>query len=890
MTASPRYFKELCETVPVCDHRATVETVVQQFRVTQAHRLVLLDDGGDPVGLVQLPRLLSHILDGRSDQLAIVDLQPPVIEPLSIGAGPRAESDPRARELAAKNADLVQLNRLKDDFLACISHELRTPLTAVLGLSTLLKDQALGPLNERQLRYAELIYRSGRHLMVVVNDILDLTRMETGQLELSLEPVNIGTVCLQAYEQAQKMRSGDRVVAAVASSPVQAAVSQSLSGPSAVGQVGHGPASPPPAVLSHGSGESAEPPPGPTFSLDLEPGVETLIADPTRLRQVLINLLSNALKFTADTGRLGLRVNRWEGWIAFTVWDTGIGIPPEKQHLIFQKFQQLENPMTRQFEGAGLGLVLAQRLARLHGGDISFTSQEGQGSQFTLLLPPIPPGRFEARWSPPPEDRAPTARWSAPEGWSLDPNADDSSHVAADRAPGAAPAGIPDGGPDGIPDGIPDGSPSGLPTRAAPNRLVLVVEAIPRYLEDANDQLTELGYRVVLARSGTEALEKARNLQPCVILLNPDLPTLSGWDVLTLLKADTQTRTIPLLITGAKEDQAQADRLGANDFLDLPLCPPNLAAALDHWSQTPRRAPITADRRIILCLSPQGNSVTLDFNALLHGQNYRLIESHDLEQAELLARVWKPQVLLLTGTHPDPVTYLTELSQSVCLSALPLVTLDATTTQAANQIPGLAVFPCLSQTLLGGSQSAHTLLQVIEVAVGFAGRPCILAVDLAEAEAGRSDWLQALMQYIQAAGMRGMIGHAAPEARQLPAVNLLLLYWRGSRAELMAALQTLKRLPDRPPMLLIDHHDGIAEVSRWSGPGEGSRSAADRGADRWNAPPRLSSGHSGSRISERSGADPLGDLLTELNLTILSPEASMAALLRQIQQTLGVGP
>jgi signal transduction histidine kinase/CheY-like chemotaxis protein len=819
MTASPRYFKELCETVPVCSDRATVETVVQQFRVTQAHRLVLLDDSGAPIGLVQLPKLLSHILDGRSDQLAIVDVQPPVVEPLPplIGGGPVAEPDPRARELAAKNADLVQLNRLKDDFLACISHELRTPLTAVLGLSTLLKDQALGPLNERQLRYAELIYRSGRHLMVVVNDILDLTRMETGQLELSLEPVNIRTVCLQAYEQAQKMRSGDRVVAAVASSPVQAAVSQSMSSQS--GQSGQSAAGP--IGTPHTADASPEPLAGPTFSLDLEPGVETLIADPTRLRQVLINLLSNALKFTADTGRLGLRVNRWEGWIAFTVWDTGIGIPSEKQHLIFQKFQQLENPMTRQFEGAGLGLVLAQRLARLHGGDISFTSQ----------------------------DRAPAARWSPPAGWSLDSDADDGLDVAPEVRPIVK---------------------APLPPRAVPNRLVLVVEAIPRYLEDANDQLTELGYRVVLARSGTEALEKARNLQPCVILLNPDLPTLSGWDVLTLLKADAQTQTIPLLITGAKEDQAQADRLGSNDFLDLPLRPPNLAAALDHWSQTPRVAPMTADRRIILCLSPQGNSVTLDFNALLHGQNYRLIESHDLEQAELLARVWKPQVLLLTGTHPDPTTYLTELGQSVCLSALPLVTLDATTTQAANQIPSLAVFPCLSQNLTGDGQSAHTLLQAIEVAVGFAGRPCILAVDLAEDQAGRSDWLQALMQYIQAAGMRGMIGHTVPEVRQLPAVNLLLLYWRGSRAGLTAALQTLKRLPDRPPMLLIDHHEG---TSGFEGP-------QSRTAELWNAP---------SRLSSREG-DGLSDLLAELNLTILSPEASMEVLLKQIQQTLGVRP
>ena len=109
-----------------------------------------------------------------------------------------------ARHLAAKNADLVQLNRLKDEFLACISHELKTPLTSVLGLSSLLKDKTLGQLNDRQARYAQMIYRSGRHLMAVVNDILDLTRMETGQMELIPEPVQIQGVCERALEQARQ--------------------------------------------------------------------------------------------------------------------------------------------------------------------------------------------------------------------------------------------------------------------------------------------------------------------------------------------------------------------------------------------------------------------------------------------------------------------------------------------------------------------------------------------------------------------------------------------------------------------------------------------------------------------------------------------------------------
>ncbi|MCY7285316.1 MAG: HAMP domain-containing histidine kinase, partial [Cyanobacteria bacterium CAN_BIN43] len=240
------------------------------------------------------------------------------------------------KELAAKNADLVQLNRLKDEFLSCISHELKTPLTAVLGLSSLLKDQALGKLNERQSRYAQLIHRSGRHLISIVNNILDLTRIETGQMELMPESLKLAAVCQQAYQLAQQLQAAEEEVETE-------------------------------VLVGAAEGKTQ-------FNLEIQPGLELLVADELRLRQMLANLLSNALKFTAADGKIGLRVEAWEGWLAFTVWDQGIGIPADKQHLVFQKFQQLENPLTRQFKGTGLGLVLTQKLARLHGGDVTFTS------------------------------------------------------------------------------------------------------------------------------------------------------------------------------------------------------------------------------------------------------------------------------------------------------------------------------------------------------------------------------------------------------------------------------------------------------------------------------------------------------------------------------------
>ena len=646
------------------------------------------------------------------------------------------EQQQLARELAAKNADLVQLNRLKDEFLACISHELRTPLTAVLGLSSLLKDQLLGTLNERQVRYAQLIHRSGRHLMTIVNDILDLTRMETGQLEISLEPVNIATVCNRAFEQAQQSRLEE----------AKPEAGQDL------------PSAPP------------------TFTLEIEPGLATLIADEMRLRQMLLNLLSNALKFTHTGGKIGLRVNLWEGWIAFTVWDTGIGIPAEKQHLIFQKFQQLENPLTRRFEGTGLGLVLTQRLARLHGGDVTFVSKEHQGSQFTLLLPPTHPQS--------PIDH--------PDQSVVFPSISRSPH----------------------------------------NRLVLVVEAVVRSIEHLSEQLSELGYRVIVARSGTEAVEKARRLQPCTVLLNPLLPTLSGWDVLTLLKADPQTRHIPVTVMATRGDREQAQRHHADGFLSLPITNQALRQMLDQVTEelTSKATEAIGESLVILRLSSirygeqteTAAEATIDLNHLLHSHNCRVLEADDLEQAELLAQVWKPHVVLLDAAMPDPIAYLRHLSEQTFLASLPLVTLDQATTQAANQIHGLSVFPCLAPLVKQSSRSEKldsALLQVIQVAAGFAWRPLVMAIDpanLAEALAGNSElpqeseWLSAMIHYVQAAGFRGTIGRSWAEViqkLQSDSVDLILFYWHDAvpQRATLEGLSALKSLVSDPRILVLDH-------------------------------------------------------------------------------------
>jgi signal transduction histidine kinase/CheY-like chemotaxis protein len=746
------------------------------------------------------------------------------------------EQQQLCKELAAKNADLIQLNRLKDEFLACISHELKTPLTAVLGLSRLLVDQQLGELNERQARYAGLIHQSGRHLMSVVNDILDLTRMETGQMDLTLSPVKISAVCDRALSEAKAIHT--QTTKATSASPT------------------------PNSRLS-----------APEFSLSIELGLDQMVADELRLRQMLVHLLSNAFKFTEISGEIGLRVSRWEGWIAFTVWDTGIGIPEHQQHLIFQKFQQLENPLTRQFEGTGLGLVLTRALARLHGGDVSFLSREGKGSQFTLLLPPSPPK---------------TGFSESDMGIGED---EETRYQQIREIPAPARQHI---------------SNTTQHHPANPQRLVLVVEAVARYIEDLTEQLKGLGYRVVIARSGTEAVEKARRLQPIAIFLNPLLPLLSGWDVLTLLKSDTATRHIPVIVTatGAEKEQAFANR--ADGFLSLPvehqvlapvlekLCTPQAVVqlGLNNSAIIPTKTPL----RILRLVNPQLESV----NPHPSLREHRVIEVDDLDQAELLARVWQFDVILLDVESTTAQIYLEQLIGHPRLAAIPLVTCDVATTLIASKIPGLSVFPYLTPFAKDNNsrtEKTDALLSVLQIASGICCPPNILVVDLTmlrdlpqvrrkqvkssrteqncsisseTAERG-SEWFQALIQYLQTAGFKAAMSPCWAEVLQQirhESVDLLLICLGESviHKDVLKALKTLGNSPDKlPPILVLNQRLNRSETTFKAG-------VAYKEIDK----------------QKKNGLESIETIVGAIATQILPRSISMEDLLNQINQALAV--
>jgi len=225
-------------------------------------------------------------------------------------------------------------NLAKSEFLSNMSHELRTPLTGILGFSSILLKQIFGPLNAKQQQYISLMSASGKHLLELINDLLDLSKIEAGREELTLETIFIEELASTCIEMIQD-RANSR---------------------------------------------------GLQLSLFIATDLTTCIADRRRLTQILFNLLSNAVKFT-EAGSVTLKVDKTEGTIKFSVIDSGIGIALSDQASLFQPFRQLDSGLNRKYEGTGLGLALTRKLAHLHGGDITVTSELGRGSCFTLYLP-----------------------------------------------------------------------------------------------------------------------------------------------------------------------------------------------------------------------------------------------------------------------------------------------------------------------------------------------------------------------------------------------------------------------------------------------------------------------------------------------------------------------
>lgn len=373
-------------------------------------------------------------------------------------------------QLEQSNEQLKDANRHKSVFLASMSHELRTPLNAILGFSELLMDSGKETFTpETRQRFLEQIHSSGKHLLGLINDILDLSKIEAGQMELRLTTVDVADIVDQVRNTVEPLAAQKKITIKIE---------------------------------------------------DVNAG--TIIADAAKVKQMLLNLVSNGIKFTDENGTVTVKATRLNDAVALTVTDTGIGIAKEDFDRIFHEFQQLDSGVARQQAGTGLGLTLTRRFANLHGGDVRLESQVGKGSTFTITLP------LEARHAPEARER-----------------------VIVDR-----------------------------PQIVDSRQLVLVVEDDPAAAELLTRQIERAGFRPQVARTGSQALTAARTQQPAAITLDILLPDLDGWEVLTRLKNDAATSKIPVMVVSVVDNPELGIALGALDYFVKPVSAGELISRL----------------------------------------------------------------------------------------------------------------------------------------------------------------------------------------------------------------------------------------------------------------------------------------------------------------------
>ena len=431
------------------------------------------------------------------------------------------EIEQARRALEEKARELALTSKYKSEFLANMSHELRTPLNSILVLGQQLAENADGSLSPKQVEFARTIHGAGTDLLNLISDILDLSKIESGTVSVEAEEVFFGALLDTVARPFRHEAENRRVLFEVTGDP-------------AMGR--------------------------------------SLVTDSKRLQQVLKNLLSNAFKFT-EQGSVRLSVSlAFGGWnsghpildgagsvIAFEVKDTGIGIAPEKQRIIFEAFQQADAGTSRKFGGTGLGLAISRELANLLGGEIQLKSALGQGSTFTLYLPQTYVGPV-----------APPAAKTAEHGASFNTQAILATVAAAEQEVR-----------------IKDDRSS----IEAGDAVLLIVEDDPHYARVLLDLSRDKGFKVLVAMTGAEALELAREFSPSAISLDVFLPDMLGWTVLNHLKQDPATRHIPVQMLTLDEDRLLGLSRGAFAYVTKPSTTEELDVALTRireYSQ-PRR-------------------------------------------------------------------------------------------------------------------------------------------------------------------------------------------------------------------------------------------------------------------------------------------------------------
>ena len=439
--------------------------------------------------------------------------------------------------LSDKARDLELASQYKSEFLANMSHELRTPLNSSLILAKLLSDNKQGNLTPDQVRYAQTILGAGNDLLSLINDILDLSKIEAGQASITVETVHVAR-SVQGWVEPLRALAEDK---------------------------------------------------GLRLDSSVDPAVPaTIQTDPQRLGQVLKNLLSNALKFT-EQGEVTLRVlPQADGMVAFEVKDTGIGIAEHQQELIFEAFRQADGSTHRKYGGTGLGLSISRDLAQLLGGSIRVQSAPGQGSTFTLLLPVQAPEAASV-----PEKQTPAAAATpvpaAPRAMPAPaPMATDALALPPDAA-------LPEPAVPRRPGSVKDDRDQ----LVSGQRTMLVIEDDPRFARILYDLAREMGFQCVVAHAGGEGLAAALEYRPHAVVLDMNLPDFSGLGVLDQLKRNPATRHIPVHVVSVADYAQEALGRGAMGYALKPVKREELVQALERmeakFTQSLRRVLVVED-------------------------------------------------------------------------------------------------------------------------------------------------------------------------------------------------------------------------------------------------------------------------------------------------------
>ncbi len=398
------------------------------------------------------------------------------------------------QKLEQTNAELLRATHLKDEFLANMSHELRTPLNAILGITEGLQDQVFGPVNIEQIRGLQIIERSGFHLLALINDILDVAKIESGQIDLDCTPTSVALLCQssQAFIKQQALKKRIQL------------------------------------------------------EMKFPANLPDLLVDERRIRQVLINLLNNAVKFTPFGGRITLEVKRIKysppiqvadlpspDYLQIAVIDTGIGIAPENIDRLFQPFIQIDSALNREYTGTGLGLSLVKRIVELHGGKVGLTSEVGVGSCFTIELP------------------CHTSRAFSPE-LETQPELFQKSNQSQ--------------------------------LKISP--LILLAEDNEANISTVSSYLKAKGYRLLLAKNGEEAIALAQSEHPDLILMDIQMPSMDGLEAIKHIRDHPNLVKLPIIaltalaMTGDRELCLEA---GANDYLTKPVKLKQLANTIQQF-------------------------------------------------------------------------------------------------------------------------------------------------------------------------------------------------------------------------------------------------------------------------------------------------------------------